>query len=69
MVDESLFEILQEILVQIAAETISLLPRIFIALIVIVLTFLVIKVLNIGFQKPLKLAKLEVMFKQFTGFT
>jgi len=48
---------------------VRLLPKVLIALIVIVMTFLVIKVLNIGFRRLLKLAKLDVMFKQFTGFT
>jgi len=52
-----------------ASETVRLLPKVLIALIVIVMTFLVIKVLNIGFRRLLKLAKLDVMFKQFTGFT
>ncbi|MEM3673233.1 MAG: hypothetical protein QW468_03260, partial [Candidatus Bathyarchaeia archaeon] len=53
----------------IAKETIRLLPKIFIALIIIILTFLVIKLLNFSFRKLLKLAKLDAMFKQLSGFT
>lgn len=69
MTSENLFDVLKEILAQIATETVRLLPKVLIALIVIVMTFLVIKVLNIGFRRLLKLAKIDVMFKQFTGFT
>jgi len=69
LTSENLFDVLKEILAQIATETVRLLPKVLIALIVIVMTFLVIKVLNIGFRRLLKLAKLDVMFKQFTGFT
>ncbi len=69
MTSENLFDVLKEILAQMASETVRLLPKVLIALIVIVMTFLVIKVLNIGFRRLLKLAKLDVMFKQFTGFT
>jgi len=69
LTSENLFDVLKEILAQIATETVRLLPKVLIALIVIVMTFLVIKVLNIGFRRLLKLAKIDVMFKQFTGFT
>ena len=68
MSEENLFDVLREILAQTAAETIRLLPRIFIALILIILTFLVIKLLNFSFRKLLKLAKLDAMFKQLSGF-
>lgn len=69
MPGEDFFEILREILAQIATETMRLLPKIFIALIVLALTFLVIKVLNIAFRKLLRLAKLDAMFKQFASFS
>lgn len=69
MAEENLFDVLREILAQTATETIRLLPKIFIALIIIVLTFLVIKLLNFSFRKLLKLAKLDAMFRQLSGFS
>lgn len=69
LAEETLLETLREILAQIATETIRLIPKIFIALIIVVITFLVIKVLNYSFRKLLKLAKLDTMFKQLSGFS
>lgn len=69
LAEENLFEILREMLTQIASETVWLIPKIFILLIVIVLTFLTIKVLNYAFRKLLKLAKLNELFKQLSGFS
>jgi len=69
MAEETLPELLMEILTQIARETMRLIPKIFIALIIVALTFLVIKVLNISFRKILKFAKLDTMFKQLSGFS
>jgi O-antigen/teichoic acid export membrane protein len=66
---ENFFDLLQETFAQITAETIQLLPKIFIALIVIAITFVVIKVLNYFFKKVLKLTKLDAMFKRFAGFS
>lgn len=67
MAEETLPELLTEVLTQIAREIIRLLPKIFIALIIVAFTFLVIKVLNISFRKILKFAKLDMMFKQLSG--
>ncbi len=67
MAEETLPELLVEILTQIARETVRLIPKMFIALIIVALTFLVIKVLNISFRKILKFVKLETMFKQLSG--
>ncbi len=67
--EENLFETLRSIFAQIAEETIRLIPRIFIALIIIAFTFLAIKVLNLAFRKLLKLAKLDTVFKQLSGFS
>jgi len=67
--EENLFDVLREILAQSVVETIRLLPKIFIALILIILTFLVIKLLNFSFRKLLKLANLDVMFKKLSGFS
>jgi MFS family permease len=69
LADENIFDVLREILAQTAAEAIRLLPKIFIALIVIVLAFLLINLLNFSFRKLLKLAKLDAMFKQLSGFS
>lgn len=69
LAEENLLEMLREILAQIATETVRLIPKIFIALIIVALTFLVIKVLNFSFRKLLKLAKLDTMFKQLSGFS
>jgi hypothetical protein len=67
LAEETLPELLTEVLTQIAREIIRLLPKIFIALIIVAFTFLVIKVLNISFRKILKFAKLDMMFKQLSG--
>jgi len=69
LAEETLPELLMEILTQIARETVRLIPKTFIALIIVALTFLVIKVLNISFRKILKFAKLDTMFKQLSGFS
>jgi hypothetical protein len=69
MAGENLLELLMEIFTQIASDIIRLIPKILIALIVLVLTFLVIKVLNFSLKKLLKLAKLDTMFKQLSGYS
>jgi MFS family permease len=52
-----------------AAEIIRLLPKILIALVVFALTLLVIKALNFSLRKLLKLAKLNLMFEQLSGYS
>jgi hypothetical protein len=66
---ETLPELLAEIFNQIATETVRLIPKLFIALIIIALTFLVIKALNFTFRKLLRFAKLDTTFKQLSGYT
>ncbi|MBC7131230.1 hypothetical protein H5T51_08505 [Candidatus Bathyarchaeota archaeon] len=67
--EESIIELFRDIFAQIGAETVNLLPKVFVALIVIMIMLLVIKVLNLSFRKLLKLARLDELFKRFTGFT
>lgn len=66
---ENLLELLIEIFTQIASDIIRLVPKILIALIVLALTLLVIKVLNFSLRKLLKLAKLDTMLRQFSGYS
>lgn len=65
---DDLFEILRQAFSQIAAETVQLLPKVFLALIIIAVIFLAAKVLNYGFRQVFKLTKLDVWFKRLTGF-
>ncbi len=67
--EDNAFEMLREALAQIAGEFVRLLPKLFIALIVVVITFLVIKVLNYSFRKMLRLVKLDETFKKLAGFS
>jgi len=69
MAGENLLELLVQIFREMATDIIGLLPKILIALIVFALTLLVIKVLNFSLRKLLKLAKLNLMFEQLSGFS
>jgi MFS family permease len=66
---ENLLELLVEILSQIASDIMRLTPKILIALVVFALTLLVIKVLNFSLRKLLKLAKLNAILKQLSGYS
>ncbi|MEM3549590.1 MAG: hypothetical protein QXN87_08265 [Candidatus Bathyarchaeia archaeon] len=66
---DNAFEMLRDALAQIAAEIVRLLPKLFIALIVVAITFSVIKVLNYSFRKMLRLVKLDETFKKLAGFS
>jgi hypothetical protein len=66
---QNLFELWMEILTQIASDIIRLIPKILIALIVFALTLLVIKALNFSLRKLLKLARLDRVFKQLSGYS
>jgi len=69
MLAEEVVNTIQEILTQIAAETVRLIPRIFIALVVILLTVVVIKLLNFSIGRLFKLAKLDETFEKLSGIT
>ena len=60
---------LSNIFRQIAAEIIQLMPKILIAVIILAVAVLVVKVLNLSFKKLLKIAKLDALFKQLSGFS
>ena len=64
---EDVFELLMEVLSQVALELIQLTPKIFISIIVIVLSFLVVKVLNTILSKLLGFAKLDELLKEASG--
>lgn len=69
MAGENMLELLTQIFTQIASDFIRLLPKILIALVIFALTLLVIKALNFSLRKLLKLAKLNAMFKQLSGYS
>jgi hypothetical protein len=64
-----LFETLSDIFRQIATEIIQLMPKILTAVIVLAVAVLAVKVLNLSFRKLLKIAKLDALFKQLSGFS
>lgn len=64
---EDVFELLMEVLSQVALELIQLTPKIFISIIVIVVSFLVIKVLNTVLSKLLGFAKLDELLREVSG--
>lgn len=66
---EDIIRVIREIFAQIAAETVRLIPKIFIVLVVIVLTALVIKLLNFSFRKLLKMVRLDEAFERLAGIT
>jgi hypothetical protein len=66
---ENLLDFLTQIFTQIATDIIRLLPKILIALVVFALTLLVIKTLNFSLKKLLKLAKLNTLFEQLSGYS
>jgi hypothetical protein len=60
---------LSDIFRQIATEIIQLMPKILTAVIVLAVAVLAVKVLNLSFRKLLKIAKLDALFKQLSGFS
>jgi len=62
------WELFTESLRQIAQDLVSLMPKIFIALIIFALTFLIIKILNISLRKLLRFAKLDEIIQKIAGF-
>lgn len=69
MIGANVWELLSEAFRQIAQDMIFLLPKIFIALIIFVVSFLLIKVLNISLRKILSFAELDRTVKKLTGFS
>ncbi|MBS7637607.1 hypothetical protein KEJ49_01775 [Candidatus Bathyarchaeota archaeon] len=69
MTAQELFRILGEVLFQIANEVVRLLPRLLAALVIIALTLMGIRIVNLSFRKLLALARLDEMFKQLSGFS
>jgi hypothetical protein len=66
---EDLFRVLSEVLLQIAGEVVTLLPKLLGSLVIIALTFMGVKIVNILFRKLLAFVKLDEMFKQLSGFS
>lgn len=66
---EDLFRVLSEVLLQIAGEVVRLLPKLLGSLVIIALTFVGVKIVNILFRKLLAFVKLDEMFKQLSGFS
>lgn len=69
MIGEELFEMFREIMTRIASETVRLIPNIFIALVVILLTIVVIKILNFSIRKTFQLARLDEAFEKLLKIT
>jgi len=66
MMDEELLETFRKILTQIASETVRLIPKIFIALVVVLLTVAVIKILNFAIRKIFKVVRLDEAFEKLS---
>lgn len=68
MQEEDLLKILVDVFTQITMEFISILPRILITLVVLIITFIVIRALNTFLGKALRLARVDDAFGRFSGF-
>lgn len=69
MAEENLYDLILQIFSQIATETVRLIPKILIALITVVLTFVLIKSLNFFFRKLLKITEFDKTFERLSGFS
>lgn len=69
MTGETLWELLMETFRQIARDLTNFMPKIFIALVVLVIAILVIRLLNISLGRILKFAELDKLVKKLTGFS
>lgn len=65
MQEETVFDILNKLFMQISTEIIGLLPKILIAIIMVSLTLVVVKVLNLFLKRLMRVARLEIIVKQF----
>ncbi len=65
----SIVDTLRDVLSQVAAEAVQLLPRIFIALIILAIAFAVAKALNYGLRRVLKFTDIDELFTRVAGFT
>ncbi|MCS7120124.1 MAG: hypothetical protein RMJ07_03280 [Nitrososphaerota archaeon] len=63
--EETVFDILNKLFMQISTEIIGLLPKILIAIIMVSLTLVVVKVLNLFLKRLMRVARLEIIVKQF----
>jgi len=62
-------ELLTDAFRQIAQEVVFIMPKIFVMLVILAITFLVIKILNISLRKILSFAELDKMVKKLAGFS
>ena len=63
-----IIDTLRDVFSQIAAEAAQLIPRIFIALIIIAIAFIIIHALNYGLRKILKFTNIDELFSRLSGF-
>ena len=56
-----------EVFNQIASDIVKFIPKILIALVIILIAIAIIKVLNFSFRKLLKMAKIDEFFTKITG--
>ncbi len=64
-----IIDTLRDVFSQIAAEAAQLIPRIFIALIIIAIAFIIIHALNYGLRKILKFTNIDELFSRLSGFS
>lgn len=69
MAAQDLFRVFVEVLFQIAGEVVRLLPKLLVSLVILALTLMGIRIVNLSFRRLLALAKLDEMFKQLSGFS
>ncbi len=69
MADGNLFDLFRETLSQIASEIVQLVPKIFLALIIIALAFVAVKAINFSLRKILKITKIDETFTKMSGFS
>jgi hypothetical protein len=67
--DENIIDTLREVFSQVATEAAQLIPRIFIALIIIAIAFVIIHALNYGLRKILKFTDIDELFLRLSGFS
>jgi hypothetical protein len=65
--NESILDLLRDVFTQVATEAVQLLPRIFIALIIIAIAVVIAKTISYGLRKILKYTDINELFTRATG--
>lgn len=64
---ENVLDLVQQIFAQVVIEIVQLMPKILIALVIVALTFVLIKSLNFLLRKVLRVVEFDKMFKELSG--